>query len=206
MHSMLWTAGGRRRLSVKFLSMTRTGYRFTPIILLASFLALGCCRDIPSDQLAKYPRMRSPSQIDGIYPGRAPSEGVSDLWEILTGQSLEDRPGQIRQIRVRAVGDDSLNVVRMMNGVEVERKDVHCSFEDGYIRLNRSLFHSNVEMTHIGCLEIAMATGKNDGEIAVYRVESFWAFWCLIIPVPADPLPRWDVFRAEATTKTMPSK
>jgi hypothetical protein len=184
--------------------MTRTGYRFAPILLLASFLTMGCCRDIPSDQLAKYPRMPSPFRIDGTYPGRAPSQGGSDLWEILTGQSVEDRPGQVRQISVRAVGDDSLNVVRMMNGVEVEQKNVHCTFEDGYIRLNRSLFQSNVEMTHIGCLEIAIAAGKDETGIAVYQKENFWALWCLIIPVPADPLPRWDVFRKEAPT-TMPS-
>ena len=199
---MFSSAGSQRRLSVKFLSMTRRAVLFIPVLLLASFLVMGCCRDIPSDQLAKYPRMRSPSRIDGIYPGRAPSQGGPDLWEILTGQTLDDRPGQVRRISVQTVGDNSLNVIRTMNGVEVERKDVHFTFEDGYIRLNRSLFESNVEMTHIGCLEIAIGAGKDDTEIAVYQKENFWAFWCLIIPVPADPLPRWDVLRKEAPTTT----
>ena len=184
--------------------MTRTGYCVSPILLLASFLAMDAAGTFPPDQLAKYPRMPSPSRIDGTYPGRAPSQGGSDLWEILTGQLLQDRPGQVRQISVRAIGNDSLNVVRKMNGVEVERKNVHCTFEDGYIRLNRSLFQSNVEMTHIGCLEIAIAAGKDDKEIAVYQRESFWALWCLIIPVPADPLPRWDVCRKQTPT-TVPS-
>jgi len=141
--------------------------------------------------------MRSPSRIDGTYPGRAPGQAGSDLWEILTGQPVDDRPGQVRQISVRAVGDGSLSVVRLMNGVEVERQDLRCSFEEGYIRLNRSLFRSNVELTDIGCLDVAITAGKNGREIAVCRDENIWAFWCLIIPVPADPVPRWDVFRAD---------
>ena len=174
--------------------MNGAGRHLATIIPLLSLLALGCCRDIPSDQLAKYPPLTNPSRIDGVYAGRAPAENRPDLWEILTGRTVEDRPGQVRQIRVRAVAEDSINVVRYMNGVQVEQQDVPCKFEGGYIRLNRSLFRSNVELTDIGCLQIAIAAGRNDNEIAIYCDESIGAFWCLLIPVPADPVPRWDVF------------
>jgi hypothetical protein len=145
------------------------------------------------------------ARINGTYVDRSPSPYGGSLWARLTGQRIEAGGGQAIQTAVRVTGDGKLTVVRLVNGVEAGRRDVPFRFTDGYIRLSRPVFTTSFDMgplTGIGCEEIAVAAGSQDGEISIYSDSSILAVWWFILPIPADPVPRETAFqRAGVETK-----
>ena len=83
--------------------MNGVGRHFARIIPLLSMLAMGCCRDLPSDQLAKFAPLNSPSRIDGYYAGRArPKMGR------ISGKFSPDEPSKIGPARSARFASDPL--------------------------------------------------------------------------------------------------
>lgn len=163
------------------------------LLLLAS---AGCCPNITRAVHELRPLIVT-TRINGTYLDHSPSPYGDSLWQLLTGQDIEAGGGQAIQTAVRVAGDRKLTVVRLVNGVETRRRDVPFRFTGGYIRLSRPVFTTSFDMgplTAIGCGEIAVAAGPQDGDICLYS-DSGIALWWFILPVPADPVPRESVFR-----------